>query len=84
MTNNTPVEAIRVVQYKLTDFIDGKPKPVNDVICERLTQDQKITSVPQLVLFNDDHLGEVSPFCPGCGSIKCVKDGFRERHLKNR
>ena len=84
MTNNTPVEAIRVVQYKLNDYIDGKPKPVNDVICERLTQDQKITSVPQLVLLNDDHFGEVNPVCPECGSIRYVKDGFRKRHLKNR
>ena len=82
MTKNTPVQAVRVVQYKLTDYIGGKPKPVEDVICERLTQDQKIKSVPQIVLLNEDHFGELNPSCPECGSVKYVKDGFRRRHPK--
>jgi len=80
--NNTPVHAIRVVQYKLTDYVGGKPKPVDDIICERLTQDQKIKSVPQIVLLNSDHFGEVNPLCPRCGSKKYIKNGFRRRHPK--
>jgi len=80
--NNTAVQAIKVVQYTLDDYIDGIPKPVDTVICERLTQDRKVKSVPQIMLFNSDHLGEVNPVCPECGSVKHTKNGSRERHPK--
>jgi len=38
MAYNT-VQCIKVVQYKMNDFLDdGKPKPTDKVICERLNQ----------------------------------------------
>jgi transposase-like protein len=79
--NNTAVQAIKVVQYTLDDFVKGKPQ-MDEVICKRLMQNQKIMSEVQIALLNEDHFGEVNPVCPYCGSIKHVKDGFRERHPK--
>lgn len=80
MVYNTPVHCIKVVQYKITDFIDGNPKPIDDVICERLTQNLKMTGFSQIILLNDDHFGEMNPVCPECGSKVYVKNGFRKRY----
>jgi hypothetical protein len=71
---NTVIGAITVVQYKLTVFIDGTPKPVDEMICERLTQDPHITGFPQIILLNSDHLGGLHPVCPYCGSKTYVKN----------
>lgn len=79
--SNTAVQAIRVVQYTLDDFYGRMPQ-LDTVICERFTQDQRIKSDSQIVMLHGDHLGEKNPVCPACGSSKCVKDGFRERHPK--
>ena len=79
--NNNAVQAIKVVQYTLDDFVKGKPQ-MDEVIRKRLIQNQKIMSEVQVALLNEDHFGEVNPVCPYCGSIKHVKDGFRVRHPK--
>ena len=41
--NNNAVRAIKVVQYTLDDFVKGKPQ-MDEVICKRLIQNQKIMS----------------------------------------
>jgi hypothetical protein len=74
------VEAVKVVQYTLDDFVKGKS--MDEVICERLLQGQKILREPHIQLLDNDYFGEVNPVCPHCGSVKYVKDGFRERHPK--
>jgi hypothetical protein len=74
------VQAVKVVQYTLDDFVKGKQ--MDEVICERLLQDQKILREPQITLFNNNYFGEVNPVCPHCGSKKYVKNRFRERHPK--
>jgi len=79
---NAAVQAISYVQYTLDDYIDGVPKPIDDVISERFTQDKRIKSEPQIALFHNDHLGEVHPVCPRCGSRKHIKNGFYDRHPK--
>ena len=80
MVYNTVVQCIKVVQYTLDDFFDGKPKPIDEVACQRLSKNLKMTGFSQLVLLNEDHFGEVNPVCPKCESKKHVKNGFRERH----
>jgi hypothetical protein len=45
---NTAVQAVSYVQYTLDDYIDGVPKPIDDVISERFTQDKRIKSEPQI------------------------------------
>jgi len=79
--SNAAVQAVQVVQCTLDDF-GGGVLTIDDMVCEKLTQDKKIKSEQQIVMFNNDHLGEMNPVCPACGSVKCVKDGFRERHPK--
>jgi transposase-like protein len=79
---NAAVQAVTAVQCTLDDFVEGVLKPIDDIICERLTQDKRIKSEPQIALFNNDHLGELHPFCPRCGSKKHVRNGFRKRRPK--
>jgi len=79
--SNAAVQAVQVVQCTLDDF-GGGVLTIDDMVCEKLTQDKRITSEQQIVMFNNDHLGEINPVCPACGSVKYVKDGFRERHPK--
>ena len=79
---NVAVQAVSYVQYTLDDYIDGIPKPIDDVICERFTQDKRIKSEPQLALFHNDHLGELYPVCPRCGSRKHIRYGFYKRRPK--
>jgi len=76
----TPVSAIKVIQYKLDDCKDGKPKSMDEVGCGRLTQNPQMIGFSQIVLLDDDHFGVLHPVCPECGSRKYVKNGFRERH----
>ena len=78
--NFAAVQAVKVVQYTLDDFVEGKK--MDEVICERLLLDQKILREPLITLFNTNYFGEVNPVCPHCGSAKHVKNGFRERHPK--
>lgn len=50
----TPVDSIKVVQYKLTYFANGKPKPVHEVICERLTHKMEAIGFSQIISYFHD------------------------------
>jgi transposase-like protein len=78
----TPIDGIRYVQYKLFDFTDGRPKPVNEVIHKRLAQNPVRMSVPQIELRDEDHFEAVNPVCPRCGSTKVTKQDWRKRSPK--
>lgn len=80
MVYNAVVQCIKVVQLTIDDFYGEKPKTVDELACEKLSKNLKVTGFSQLALLNEDHFGEVNPVCPECGSVKHVKNGFRERH----
>lgn len=78
----TPMDGIRYVQYKLFDFSDGGPKPVNEVLYERLAQNPVRTTIPQIELRDENHFEAVNPVCPECGSKRVIKQDWRRRTLK--
>ncbi|MGC1119879.1 MAG: hypothetical protein WBA22_02195 [Candidatus Methanofastidiosia archaeon] len=79
---HTPLQYIEVVQYNLFDFMEGTPKPVDTVIRERLSRNTRRMHLPQVVLLDRDHFGNVTPLCPHCGLTKSVKNGFYQRTLR--
>lgn len=61
---------------------EERPVPMDEVVCERLSQNQHITNVSQIALLNSDHFENLNVFCPECGSAKYVKNGFYNRNPK--
>ena len=70
---------IRLIQRKLTDFLD-EPLTVDNVLSERFVKrDHPRHVTNELILLTDHQFELVNPVCPRCGSDRVTKQEFRHR-----
>ena len=70
------------VQLKLTDYISSPPSFIDGVISSFLPKKRNINTIPELIIYVDNHFEIHNPFCPICDSIKVIKQEYYQRNLK--
>jgi transcription elongation factor Elf1 len=76
------VNNIKSVQLKLSDFTEGKSDFKKTVEKYAISQDKKENINHKLSILDNGQYGALNPVCPDCGSLKYVKQGFRQINPK--